>query len=159
MDVMVYVVAYFFSIIALMASQHWAMLVLMLVWVVAYIALISHFLPRLKRIAEEQADARSTMTGRVTDAYTNIATVKLFAHTRREADYARGAMREFLGTVYRQFRMVSTLDICLFTLNYSLFFLIGAVGITLWMHGALSVGSIAVAGITKIGRASCRERV
>ena len=146
MDVMVYVVAYFFSIIALMASQHWAMLVLMLVWVVAYIALISHFLPRLKRIAEEQADARSTMTGRVTDAYTNIATVKLFAHTQREADYARGAMREFLATVYRQFRMVSTLDVCLFTLNYTLFFLIGAVGITLWMHGALSVGSIAVAG-------------
>ena len=146
MDVMVYVVAYFFSIIALMASQHWAMLLLMLAWLAAYATIISHFLPRLKRVAEEQADARSTMTGRITDAYTNIATVKLFAHTRREADYARGAMHEFLATVYRQFRMVSTLDICLFTLNYSLFFLIGAVGITLWMHGALSVGAIAVAG-------------
>ena len=144
-DVMVYVVAYFFSIIALMASQHWAMLLLMLAWLAAYATIISHFLPRLKRVAEEQADARSTMTGRVTDAYTNIATVKLFAHTRREADYARGAMHEFLDTVYHQFRMVANLDVIVNLLNYSLLFLIGAVGIGLWMHGQLAVGAIATA--------------
>ena len=93
-DVMVYVVAYFFSIIALMASQHWAMMLLMIAWIVIYALVLRHYLPRLRQVSEVQADARSTMTGRVTDAYTNIATVKLFAHTRREADYARGAMHE-----------------------------------------------------------------
>jgi ABC-type multidrug transport system fused ATPase/permease subunit len=55
-------------------------------WFVAYAAACFYFVPRLGQIGKEQADARSMMTGRVTDAYTNIATVKLFAHTRREAD-------------------------------------------------------------------------
>ena len=144
-DVMVYVVAYFFSIIALMASQHWAMMLLMIAWIVIYALVLRHYLPRLRQVSEAQADARSTMTGRVTDAYTNIATVKLFAHTRREADYARGAMHEFLDTVYHQFRMVANLDVIVNLLNYSLLFLIGAVGIGLWMHGQLAVGAIATA--------------
>ena len=144
-DVMVYVVAYFFSIIALMASQHWAMMLLMIAWIVIYALVLRHYLPRLRQVSEAQADARSTMTGRVTDAYTNIATVKLFAHTRREADYARGAMHEFLDTVYHQFRMMANLDVIVNLLNYSLLFLIGAVGIGLWMHGQLAVGAIATA--------------
>ena len=145
MDVMAYVAAYFFSIIALMASQHWAMMLLMLGWLVVYAIMLRYFLPRLKKVAEEQADSRSLMTGRITDAYTNIATVKLFAHTHREADYARSAMGEFLGTVHRQMRLAASLDIYLTSLNYILIFLIGVVGIGLWMQGHLSVGGIAIA--------------
>ena len=146
MDAMAYVAAYFFSIIALLATQHWAMMLLMLLWLVAYALMLRYFLPRLKKVAEEQADSRSLMTGRITDAYTNIATVKLFAHTHREADYAKGAMDEFLGTVHRQMRLAASLDIYLTTLNYLLIFFIGVIGIGLWMHDALSVGAIAIAG-------------
>jgi ATP-binding cassette subfamily B multidrug efflux pump len=57
---------------------------------------LRHFVPRLAAWRKAQADARSLMTGRITDAYTNIATVKLFSHAQREAGFARGAMQEFL---------------------------------------------------------------
>lgn len=144
-DVMVYALTVFVSIIVMMASLHWAMLLVMTGWFVIYGVLLKVFLPRLKKVAEEQADARSMMTGRITDAYTNIATVKLFAHTRREADYARGAMGEFLTTVYRQFRLAASLDIYLTTLNFVLIFMVGALGIGLWMHGQITVGGIAIA--------------
>jgi ATP-binding cassette subfamily B multidrug efflux pump len=52
--------------------------------------------PRLGRVSKLQADARSLMTGRITDAYTNIGTVKLFSHAQKEAVYARQAMQEFI---------------------------------------------------------------
>lgn len=146
MDVMAYVGAYFLSIILLFAGQHWSMLLLMLAWLVAYAMILRHFLPLLKKVAQEQADSRSLMTGRITDAYTNIATVKLFAHTHREAAYAKSAMGEFLETVHRQMRLAASLDIYVTTLNYTLIFLIGAVGITLWMHGHITIGAIAIAG-------------
>ena len=61
----------------------------------------AYFVPRLGKVAQAQADARSLMTGRITDAYTNIATVKLFSHARREAAFARGAMQEFMVTAHR----------------------------------------------------------
>ena len=51
------------------------------------------------------------MTGRITDAYTNIATVKLFSHAQREAGFARAAMQEFLGTVHAQMRLVTGFEI------------------------------------------------
>ncbi len=60
------------------------------------------------------------MTGRITDAYTNIATVKLFSHARREASYARGAMQEFLDTVHRQMRLVTVFEIANHILSISL---------------------------------------
>ena len=61
-----------------------------------YIGILVVFVPRLQRVSAEQADARAQMTGRIVDSYTNIQTVKLFAHTRREQDYARDAMDEFM---------------------------------------------------------------
>jgi ATP-binding cassette subfamily B multidrug efflux pump len=67
--------------------------------------------PRLGRIGKAQADARSMMTGRITDAYTNISTVKLFSHTHREAHFARAAMQEFMATGYAQMRLVSLFEI------------------------------------------------
>lgn len=85
------------------------------------------------------------MTGRIVDAYTNIATVKLFAHTEREADYAQRSMSSFLHTVYRQFRLVTGLDFCIDFLNYMLTFSITALGIALWINESLSVGALAVA--------------
>ena len=67
-----------------------------MVWLGAYSLAIRYFVPRLAAVAQAQADARSLMTGRITDAYTNIATVKLFSHTQREAAYVQRAMAEFL---------------------------------------------------------------
>ena len=74
-------------------------------WLIAYVGILCYLLPRLHRVAEQQADARSTMPGRVVDSYTNIMTVKLFAHAGREEAYARESMDGFMNTVYRMMRL------------------------------------------------------
>eukprot|EP00873_Tetraselmis_striata_P003778 jgi/Tetstr1/424042/TSEL_014653.t1 len=96
-------------------------------------------------VSKEQADARSLMTGRVVDAYTNIATVKLFSHTNREEAYARTSMWDFLKTVYRQMRLVTLLNISLHSINLLLIFASGLASILLWQAEAVSTGDIAVA--------------
>ncbi|MBT8069030.1 MAG: ABC transporter ATP-binding protein/permease, partial [Gammaproteobacteria bacterium] len=101
--------------------------------------------PKLKEISKRQADARSVMTGRVVDSYTNISTVKLFAHTEQEADYAEDSMVGFLKTVYHQMRLVTKISFLVQLNNYLLAFSIAAVSIWLWTNNAISIGAIAVA--------------
>lgn len=144
LGVLVYIAVYFLSMVILLGQLHWLMMLPILGWLVIYVGLQIYFIPRLKRISREQADARSTMTGRVVDAYTNIATVKLFAHTHREADYAQQSMQSFLQTVYQQFRLVTGLQLSVRTLNYLLLFGIAALGIGMWVESLLTVGAVAV---------------
>jgi len=101
--------------------------------------------PRLQKVSALQADARAMMTGRVVDSYTNIQTVKLFAHTRREHDYAQSAMDEFLTTVHRQMRLITALTFFLHFNNSVLLAATAGVSIYAWQHGLVSLGSIAVA--------------
>ena len=144
LDVFVYVVVYFISMLGLVfQANHWLVIPL-LVWLALYIAVQMFFIPKLKQVSTLQADARSTMTGRIVDSYTNIATVKLFAHTQREAQYARDSMDGFLATVYRQMRLSSGIELCISGLNYLLIFALAALSIFLWQQSAISVGAIAI---------------
>jgi ATP-binding cassette, subfamily B, multidrug efflux pump len=145
LDVLVYVLVYFTSMLVMIASADVRLVLPMLVWLAIYIGLQWYFVPRLKAVATEQADARSTMTGRIVDSYTNITTVKLFAHTDTEADYAQSSMETFLQTVYRQMRLVTGLNVSVQTGNYLLAFSIAAVSIWLWSDNAITVGAIAIA--------------
>ena len=144
-DILVYVGVYFISAAVLVASADWRLCLPFLGWLGAYIAICSYFVPRLQKIAEAQAEARSVMTGRVVDSYTNILTVKLFAHTTSEDDYARESMDIFLGTVRRQMRRVTQLNLLLSMLNYLLLFATVALAIRLWLLHAVTPGNIAVA--------------
>jgi ATP-binding cassette subfamily B multidrug efflux pump len=144
-DILVYVGVYFISAAVLVASADWRLCLPFLAWLGAYIAICVYFVPRLQKIAEAQAEARSVMTGRVVDSYTNILTVKLFAHTSSEDDYARESMDIFLGTVHRQMRRVTTLNFLLSMLNYLLLFAIVALSIRLWLMRVVTPGNIAVA--------------
>ena len=144
-DILIYALVYITSILVLLAKQHWLLLAIMLAWLVGYISLLYYFLPRFAKASEEQSGARSLMTGRITDAYSNIATVKLFAHSSFEANYARAAMREFLDSVYGQMRLGSKFDFCLNCLVYLLIFTITAAGLLLWQEGLITVGAIAMA--------------
>jgi len=144
LDVLVYVSVYFIGAMVLVASFSVWMMLPFVVWLLLYACMLAYFLPRLKQISRRQADARSEMTGRVVDSYTNIMTVKLFAHAGQEAGYARNSMQRFLGTVLPQFRMVTGLNVCLDMLNALLLFSVGAIGIVLWDSGAASVGALAV---------------
>ncbi|TPE50572.1 ABC transporter ATP-binding protein [Maribrevibacterium harenarium] len=145
MDVLMYILVYFISMLVLIANADYRLMLPMLLWLAGYIALQLYFVPRLKKISKEQADARSNMTGRIVDSYTNITTVKLFAHSQREAVYAKEGMDEFLQTVYRQMRLVTGLNLGVQSCNYLLAFVIAAVAIGLWLNSAISVGAIAIA--------------
>lgn len=144
-DILVFVVIYFVTMIAVVGSFDSRLLWPFLAWLALYVATLYFFVPRLGLAATAQADARSLMTGRITDAYTNIATVKLFSHAQREAGFARGAMQEFLATAYRQMRLISGFEI----INHSLSMLLIAstAGATLWLWsmGEVGVGAVAAA--------------
>ncbi len=145
LDVMVYVLVYFGSMLYLIAEADWRLVLPMLVWLVLYIALQCYFVPRLKQVSTQQADARSEMTGRIVDSYTNISTIKLFSHTDRESAYARQSMELFLKPVYRQMRLATWLNVWVQSINYLLVFAIATLAIWLWSANAISVGAIAIA--------------
>ncbi|WP_394688262.1 ABC transporter ATP-binding protein [Hoeflea sp.] len=144
LDVFVYVVVYFAAMIGMVASADWRLGLPLIFWLAVYICLIVFFVPRLKRIATDQADARSAMTGRVVDSYTNISTVKLFSHAGREEAYARESMDMFLETVHRQMRMSTVFQVLIYFNNSLLVFVVSAMSIGFWLNGFVSVGSIAV---------------
>ena len=145
LDVMVYVLVYFGSMLFFIAEADLRLVLPMLVWLAVYIAMQFYFVPRLKAASTRQADARSEMTGRIVDSYTNITTIKLFSHTNREEAYAKDSMEVFLKPVYRQMRLATGLSVSVQTLNYLLVFSIAALSIYLWSANAISVGAIAIA--------------
>ncbi len=145
-DILTYVVIYFATLVAVVGGFDPLMLLPLLGWLILYGIAMRYFVPRLARVSQSQADARSLMTGRITDAYANIATVKLFSHAGREAGYARGAMREFLSTVQRQMRLVTQFEAVNQVLSVSLIISIVGLAIHLWSEGRVGVGAIAAAG-------------
>ncbi|MEM8853485.1 MAG: ABC transporter ATP-binding protein [Pseudomonadota bacterium] len=143
-DIFAYVTAYFVGMTIVAAQADWRLMVPMLVWAAVYVAGLAFFVPRLGKVSEMQADARSMMTGRIVDSYTNIQTVKLFSHTAHEQTYAREAMDEFLLTVHRQMRLITAFNMANYMLNAFLIFSIGALGIHFWLTDAISLGAVAV---------------
>ena len=145
LDVVNYVAVYFLGALVIAASADYRLLFPLGVWLLLYLGLLRYFIPRLRRVSEAQADARSTMTGRIVDSYTNIATVKLFSHSRREEAYAHESMRGFLDTVYRQMRLFTWFWVSLYTLNALLLVAVGAIAIMLWTTAAIQIGAVAMA--------------
>ena len=144
-DIMVFVVIYFVTIALVVGNFDLWLLAPFMGWLVIYMFAMWYFVPRLGAVAMAQADARSMMTGRITDAYTNITTVKLFSHTQREAGYVRSAMAEFLQTVYRQMRMVTGFEIVNHVLSMGLIASTAGVTLWLWTEGRVGVGAVAAA--------------
>ncbi len=145
LDVMLFVTVYLITTLLLVASADVRLVVPLLAWLLLYIGLLRYFVPRLKSVSTLQADARSVMTGRIVDSYTNIVTLKLFSHASREADYVKEGMEEFMATVHPQMRLVTVLNICVWSLNMVLVFVTGARGLYLWLNAAITPGAIAIA--------------
>ncbi|MEY8879244.1 MAG: ABC transporter ATP-binding protein [Leptothrix sp. (in: b-proteobacteria)] len=144
-DILVFVVIYFVTMGFLVGGFNGWMLLPFAAWLVLYVGVIAHFVPRLARVSKAQADARSMMTGRITDAYTNISTVKLFSHAQREAGFARSAMQEFMHTVHGQMRLVSAFEVVIHCL--SMLFILGtaSAALYLWTRGEVGIGAVAAA--------------
>ncbi len=145
-DILVFVTIYFVTMGAVLGGFDAWMLLPFLGWLALYGLSLRWFVPRLSRVSRAQADARSLMTGRITDAYTNIATVKLFSHAGREAGYARSAMQEFMHTVHAQMRLVSGVEIVNHLLSMSLIVSTAGVALWLWSRGEVGIGAVAAAG-------------
>ena len=144
LDVMLFVAIYMVTALILVASADPRLCIPLIIWLFFYIIVQRYFVPKMKKIAMVQADARSLMTGRIVDSYTNIITLKLFSHSNRESAYIRDGMSEFLNTVHPQMRLVTKLNICLWALNMSLVFSTAALGIYLWLNGSITPGAIAI---------------
>jgi ATP-binding cassette, subfamily B, multidrug efflux pump len=134
---------YFVTIVALAGGFDTQLIYPFAGWLVLYAIAVWYFVPRLGRIGKAQADARAMMTGRITDAYTNISTVKLFSHTQREAGFARAAMTEFRDTGYRQMRLVSAFEIVNHLLVVVLILATCGFSVWLWTRGEVGVGAVA----------------
>ena len=142
-DIFIYVLISFITMAAIIGQLDPWLLMPFLGWGVLYGIAMYYFIPRLSKVASMQADARSTMTGRVTDAYTNIMTVKLFSHAGNEARYAQESMDEFLVTVNRQMRLVSSFEIVNHLLSITLILCTTGVALWLWTDQLVGVGAIA----------------
>lgn len=142
-DILVFVIIYFATMVAVVGSFNLLIIWPFLGWLLLYASALIYFIPKLSRVSQQQADARSLMTGRITDAYTNISTVKLFSHAGREAAYAQSAMHEFLGTVHRQMRLVSGVETMNHMLNMLLILSCCGMALWLWSQGHVGVGAVA----------------
>lgn len=142
-DMVTYVIVYFITISIVLGNISTILLLPLLLWLILFVGAACFFIPRLGRISKEQADARAVMTGRVTDAYTNIQTVKLFAHAGRESQYAKESMQEFMRTVFRQMRLGTLYEISINLLTAILFFGVLGTAVWLWLQGDANIGVIA----------------
>jgi ATP-binding cassette, subfamily B, multidrug efflux pump len=125
------------------AATDWRLLIPLVVWLALYIGALIVFVPRIKERSTAASEARSMLVGRIVDSYTNILTVKLFAHAEREDDYARGALQEQVERWQASLRLVTAMDLVLYSLNGILMVSASGVAIWLWTHDLVSVGAMA----------------
>ncbi|WP_296429722.1 ABC transporter ATP-binding protein [Yoonia sp.] len=144
-DAITFAIAYLIAAAVLMGQADIRLLLPLMFWIVPYLFLLVWVVRRIGPASEAASNARSAVTGRVVDSYTNIHSVKMFAHHTREVDYAKEAIEEARRTFKIEMRLYTIMDAGLMVLNG--FLVVGVVGwaIWLWMQGAASVGLVAVA--------------
>lgn len=148
-EVIVYIAVYFIGALVLVASADRWLMIPLLFWLLGYGAACWYFVPKLGKLSAEQADMRSLVTGRVVDSYTNIPTVKLFAHADREDSYAKEGMDWMLDSVNRSMRVSTMMTTALQFLSGILIFSMSSMSIWLWYTNSISTGAIAFAiGLT-----------
>jgi len=144
-DALWHVVIYAISALVLFAEADWRLMIPLLTWIVAYIGALYYFVPRVKERSVEASDARSKLMGRIVDGYTNIATLKLFAHTNFEQHYAKEAIEEQTVKAQMAGRVVTSMDVAITAMNGLLIVGTTALALWLWTQSLITVGAIALA--------------
>jgi ATP-binding cassette subfamily B multidrug efflux pump len=144
-DALWHVLIYAISSLVLFAEADWRLVLPLVVWIAGYIVAIFYFVPRVKQRSVESSDARSRLMGRIVDGYTNITTLKLFAHTRKEEDYAREAIDEQTHKTQMMARVITAMDATITTMGGLLIVTTCGLALWLWDQGLISVGAIALA--------------
>ncbi|WP_427183998.1 ABC transporter ATP-binding protein [Bordetella bronchialis] len=144
-DAVWHVLIYSGSALILFFDADWRLTLPLIVWIVGYIVTLVHFVPRVKSRSATASEASSKLMGRIVDGYTNIGTLKLFAHSQREELYARQAMAEQTGKAQMAARLITGMGFTIAILNGIL--IAGTPGLALWLwsEGRMSVGDIALA--------------
>ncbi|MFK2931261.1 ABC transporter ATP-binding protein [Dyella agri] len=143
-DAIWYVLIYTGSAIALFAHADVWLAVPLVVWVFAYVGLLAYFIPRIKQRSWKASEARSKLMGRIVDGYSNVLTLKLFAHTHREEACVAEAMGEQTDKLRRMTRLTTGMDASITTLNGFLIAGTTALALWLWNQGHVTVGAIAL---------------
>ena len=143
-DAMWFAVVQWGAALVLFADADWLLTLPLLVWFIAYGLTVRYFVPRIQRLSLESSEARSRLTGRIVDSYTNILTVKLFAHTEREDEGARNALENLLEKHLASQRNLTLLELVLYTLNGALMVSATGLAIWLWSTGAVTIGAVAL---------------
>ncbi len=144
-DALWHVLIYAITSLVLFAEADWRLMLPLLLWIAGYIAALFYFVPRVKERSVISSDARSKLMGRIVDGYTNIATLKLFAHTDFEQQYAREAIREQTEKTQLAARVVTSMDVVITTLNGLLVVATTGLALWLWSQSLITVGAIALA--------------
>ncbi len=142
-DALWYAAVQFGGALILFWAADWRLTLPLLAWLVAYIVALSYFVPRIKKRSTDSSEARSMLIGRIVDSYTNILTVKLFAHAEREEEYARDAFRDQMQKWQASLRLITGMEFALYSLNGVLIVAASWLAITLWGDGLVSTGAIA----------------
>ena len=144
-EIAIYLIIYFSTVLGTVGSFSAVLLIPFVLWIISYCVMLVYFVPRIGKVGELQADARSLMTGRITDAYANIATVKLFSHHEREAQYAQESMQQFMKTAYPQMRLSTQFEIVNHVISMTLVISASWLALHLWSQGLFAVGAVTTA--------------
>ena len=144
-DALWHVLIYAISSLVLFAEADWRLMIPLLAWIAAYILALCYFVPRVKERSVVSSDARSKLMGRIVDGYTNITTLKLFAHTNFEQQYAREAISEQTEKSQLAGRVVTAMDTVITSMNGILIVTTTGLALWLWTESLISVGAIALA--------------
>jgi ATP-binding cassette subfamily B multidrug efflux pump len=144
-DALVYSVIYLIGALWLLSDVDARLAIPLIVWLGLYVALVAWTIPRVGRASKDFSDARSEITGRIVDSYTNIQSVKLFAHTSTEEDYATEAIERGRKTFAAQMRIITLMDLGLTLINGLLIVAVIGWAIVLWRQGVTTVGTVAAA--------------
>jgi ATP-binding cassette subfamily B multidrug efflux pump len=142
-DAIWYAVVQWIGAAVVFAAADWRLLIPLVGWLALYIGALAVFVPRIKERSTAASEARSMLVGRIVDSYTNILTVKLFAHAEREDAYARAALQEQIEKWQASLRLVTVMDLVLYSLNGILMVSASAVAIWLWAQDLVTIGAIA----------------
>ena len=118
----------------------------LIVWLIGYILLIRYFMPKIRQRSREKAGARALVTGQIVDTVTNIKTVKLFAHDKKEDDSAIDAMDNFRDFSIHYGVIAAWFRFCLNGLSGILPIMLVGGSLYYWNMGNVSAGDIAAAG-------------
>jgi ATP-binding cassette, subfamily B, multidrug efflux pump len=142
-DAIWYAVVQWIGAAVVFAAADWRLLIPLVVWLALYIGALTVFVPRIKERSTAASEARSMLVGRIVDSYTNILTVKLFAHAEREDEYARAALQDQIEKWQASLRLVTVMDLVLYSLNGLLMVSASGVAIWLWAQDLVTIGAIA----------------